>query len=427
LQTSLTKKQNENKVAIYAAMICFLTYVSVYAFRKPFTVCSFANEVQVLGISYKSMLVIAQLLGYMSSKFFGIKFISERKNIGRGKIILLLVAIAWLSLLLFAIIPSPFNIVFLFTNGFPLGLLWGIVFSYVEGRRATDFIGAVLAVSFIFSSGLVKSIATLIQNNFDITEFWLPFFTGLAFVLPLLLFVYLIEKIPTPSENDIQHRTVRKEMTKAERSAFLKQFSTGIICLVIVYVLLTIFRDIRDNFTADIWKDAGFAHQPEKFLQTEIPITLIVLLITGSLVFIKKNVSAFLTAHVFVLAGFCLAGIASYLFLHQQLPVFNWMLFVGLGLYAGYIPFNCMLYDRLVASFKASANVGFLMYVSDSFGYLGSVLVTISKNFFNIQIQWSTYYAYAVVGLSVVGIAFIIVSAFYFKRKHSAEIKKATV
>ncbi len=427
MQTSLSTKQNETKVAIYAAIICFLTYASVYAFRKPFTVCSFANEKDVLGISYKSMLVISQLLGYMASKFFGIKYIAERKRTNRGMIILLLIGFAWLSLLLFALTPSPINIVFLFTNGFPLGLLWGIIFTYVEGRKATDFIGAVLAVSFIFSSGLVKSIATLIQNQFDISAFWLPFFTGFAFVLPLLLFVYLIEKIPAPSDDDIKNRTERKEMTKAERIAFIKQFKTGIICLVMVYVMLTIFRDIRDNFAADIWKDAGFANQPAKFLQTEIPITLIVLLMTASLVLIKKNIAALLTAHVFVFVGLCLAGIASYLFLHQYLSVFNWILLVGLGLYGGYIPFNCMLYDRLLASFKTSANVGFLMYLSDSFGYLGSVLVTISKNFFNIQIQWSIFYANAVLGFSVIGIGFISISVVYFKQKYNKDIEKVTL
>ena len=69
-------------------------------------------------------------------------------------------------LLLFAIVPAPFNIIFLFTNGFPLGIIWGIIFSFVEGRKATDFIGASLAVSFIFSSGLVKSVAKYLQVAF---------------------------------------------------------------------------------------------------------------------------------------------------------------------------------------------------------------------------------------------------------------------
>ena len=114
---------------------------------------------------YKDALVIIQVLGYMLSKFYGIKFIAELKHIGRGKIIVLLVGISWISLFLFAIVPRPFNIVFLFTNGFPLGIIWGIVFSFVEGRKATDFIGASLAVSFIFSSGLVKSVAKYLQVN----------------------------------------------------------------------------------------------------------------------------------------------------------------------------------------------------------------------------------------------------------------------
>src|SRR4029078_6660882 len=124
----------------------------------------------------------SQVLGYMMSKFYGIKFIAELKKIGRGKIILLLVSISWFPLLLFAIIPSPFNVVFLFINGFPLGIIWGIVFSFVEGRKATDFIGASLAVSFIFSSGFVKSVAKWLLINFSVTEWWLPFVTGLVFI-----------------------------------------------------------------------------------------------------------------------------------------------------------------------------------------------------------------------------------------------------
>ncbi|MEI4594849.1 DUF5690 family protein, partial [Klebsiella pneumoniae] len=88
-------------------------------------------------------------LGYLAAKFYGIKFIAELKRLGRYKIVLLLVGIAWLAWLLFALIPAPYNIICLFINGFPLGMLWGVIFSYIEGRKATDFIGAALAVSFI--------------------------------------------------------------------------------------------------------------------------------------------------------------------------------------------------------------------------------------------------------------------------------------
>ncbi len=411
-------KYRDTYIAIFAAIITFLTYASVYAFRKPFTVGSFSNAPLIFGMDYKDALVISQVLGYMLSKFYGIKFIAELKRIGRGKLILLLVGISWLALLLFAIVPPPFNIIFLFINGFPLGLLWGIVFTFVEGRKATDFVGAALAVSFIFSSGFVKSVAKYLQVNFNVTDWWLPFLTGLVFILPLLLFVYLLEKIPFPSEEDIKSRIVRLPMTKTERKNFFSEFRYGLVMLVILYVFLTIFRDIRDNFAADIWRELGFGNQPSVFTATEVPITIIVLVLIGSMILIRNNRNALVITHIIIIAGFLMAGISSFLFINHFISPFLWMTLVGLGLYMGYIPFNCILFERLIATFKIGGNVGFLMYIADSFGYLGSVGVIISKTIFSSRLPWATVYSNGVMYLSVVGIAGALLALQYFIKKN---------
>ena len=104
---------------------------------------------------------------------------------GRGKLIIFLVGISWLAWLIFALVPPPYNFWALLFNGFPLGMLWGVLFSYVEGRRATDFIGASLAVSFIFGPGLAKSTAQMVMNNWGVSQYWMPF---LVFFFPLLVF-----------------------------------------------------------------------------------------------------------------------------------------------------------------------------------------------------------------------------------------------
>ncbi len=412
------RPQNETRVAIYAALVTFLTYATVYAFRKPFTVGSFEQEHSVFGIHYKDALVISQVLGYMMSKFYGIRFISELKNTGRGKIILILVGISWLSLLLFAWVPAPWNIVFLFVNGFPLGMIWGVIFSYVEGRRATDFIGAALAVSFIFSSGFVKSIAKWLMLDFHIADHWIPFATGLVFLLPLLFFVFLLERIPPPSQTDSESKITRLPMNRMERKYFFKQFSIGLVLLIAIYVFLTLFRDIRDNFAADIWNELGFGGQPSVFTATEIPITILVLVLISSMMLIKNNYTAFIVTHWIIIAGFLIAGISSLLFVMHLLPPFAWMTWVGLGLYMGYIPFNCILFDRLIATFKQTGNVGFLMYLADSFGYLASVAVIVSKTIFNPKIQWTTLYSNGVILLSVVGIAATVLALGYFHKKY---------
>ena len=394
----------------------------MYAFRKPFTVGSFSKAPVIFGMAYKDALVIIQVLGYMLSKFYGIKFIAELKHIGRGKIILLLVGISWISLLLFAIVPAPFNIIFLFTNGFPLGIIWGIIFSFVEGRKATDFIGASLAVSFIFSSGLVKSVAKYLQVTFTVTDWWLPFLTGLVFILPLLLFVFLLEKIPPPSEEDIESRIIRLPMTKAERKKFFLEFRYGLVLLIILYVFLTVFRDIRDNFAADIWRELGFGNQPSVFTATEIPISIVVLVLIGSMILIRNNRNALVITHIIIVAGFLLAGISSWMFINHYLTPFMWMTLVGLGLYMGYIPFNCILFERLIATFKNGGNVGFLIYVADSFGYLGSVAVIISKSIFSNKLPWAAVYSNGVMYLSVIGVAGTLLALRYFNKKYKRRI-----
>jgi len=107
-----------------AAMAAFGTYTSMYAFRKAFAAGTFSGQ-QYFHVDYKVWLVIAQVIGYTLSKFYGIKFISELKENQRAKSIFTLIGLAWLALLLFAVIPAPYNIVCLLLNGFPLGMIWG--------------------------------------------------------------------------------------------------------------------------------------------------------------------------------------------------------------------------------------------------------------------------------------------------------------
>ncbi|WP_343533615.1 DUF5690 family protein [Pedobacter sp.] len=414
---SQTNTSKSMQTGLYAAVVVFLAYTMIFGYRKTFTVATF-DGLTIAGYSYKTVLVISQMLGYLLAKFYGIKYISELQRTGRGKIILLLTGIAWLSWLLFAIIPAPYNIVFLFVNGFPLGMLWGVVFSYVEGRRSTDFIGAALAVSFIFASGFVKSVGALLMNNFGISEFWMPFYAGLVFCLPLLLFVYLMERIPQPDAEDVAFRSQRVAMTAEDRKKFIRDFLGGIIACVMIYCFATIFRDIRDNFSAEMWKEMGFFNQPAIFSKTETPITLIVLVLIGSMVMIKNNFLALKTAHYFILIGFILAGVCTLLFKSGQLSPITWMTLVGLGLYMVYIPFNAIFFDRLISTFKYASNVGFLIYIADAFGYLGSIGVLLSKEVFKVKLNWVTFFSSSVMLLSVIGVALTAYSLYYFSRKY---------
>ncbi len=391
----------------------------MYAFRKPFTAAGF-DGLYFLEMPYKVWLVIAQVIGYTLSKFYGIRFISGIDKSKRAVSIVVLILISWVALFFFSITPVPYGIVFLLINGFPLGLVWGLVFSYVEGRRATEFMGTVLAVSFIFSSGVVKTVGKSLVLNWQVSEMWMPFITGGLFVVPMFLFVWLLNHVPPPTANDILHRTLRKPMTKEERKHFLTTFLPGIIVIVASYVLLTILRDFRDNFSNEIWVELGFGQQADIFAQTETIVSLVVLFCMSLLVGVKNNMKAFIINHYIIIGGYAVALVSTLLFINHTLSAVVWMTMVGTGLYLSYVPFNALYYERMIASYRIKGNVGFLMYISDSFGYLGSVLVLLSKEFFGLHLSWTVFFTNMVLIISVFGMSGTIVAAFYFKKKYNS-------
>jgi hypothetical protein len=410
-------KNNQYTQTVYIALICFFTYACIYAFRKPFTVGIYENMPSYFGIGFKNLLVIAQVLGYTASKMFGIKFISELKNKGRGKLILLLIIFSWIPLLLFPIVPAPIGILCLFLNGFPLGITWGIIFSFVEGRKTTDFIGAALAVSFIVSSGVVKSVGKWLHVSIGIAEMWVPFYTGLLFIFPLILLIFALEKIPAPTSKEIDLKSARLPMSSNERKQFFINFMPGLFAFIFIYVILTLFRDLRDNFAADIWTNLGYANNASVFTNTELPIALMVLLLIASMILIKNNKAVFLISQYIILAGFLIVAVSTFLFQQHYINGFYWMLLVGLGLYMGYIPFNSILFDRMIATFRLKGNVGYLMYLMDSFGYLASVMVILIKGAAHIQLNWAEFYAKGVYLFSIIGFIMTTFSLIYYTNK----------
>lgn len=422
--TAWLERTNGFWFAAFTTLVAFCLYTSIYAFRKAFAVATFEGMVY-LGISYKVWLVIFQVIGYGSAKFAGIKIISELKASSRAFGILVAVSIAGFSWLLFGLVPAPYNIFFLFVNGFPLGLVWGMVFGYLEGRRFTEVLGAGLSVSFIFSAGVAKSVGGYIIRDWGVSETWMPFMATCVFTLPFLVFLFLLDKVPPPSALDESLRTRRQPMNAADRSKFVATFLPGIILFTLSYVLLTVFREFRDNFSADVWKALGYDN-PKIFTTTEIPISIIVLVVIGSLMIIKNNQRAFMINHLIIILGMLMTGVSTFLFQQQLVSAPVWMITIGLGLYLGYVPFNSIFFDRMLAAFHYVGTVGFLIYLADSFGYLGSVGVLFFKEFGYAEVSWLDFFISAGYIVSFAGTVLMTCSLVYFHTRHRQLVTNGT-
>ncbi|MBI1287683.1 MAG: hypothetical protein GC178_08905 [Flavobacteriales bacterium] len=403
-------------LSLYAIIAAFSTYSCMYAFRKPFSAASYEGIDDLWGLSFKSAIVIAQVLGYTLSKFIGIKVVSEMGRNSRGLAILALIGVAEIALLGFAVVPVKLKWIFLFLNGIPLGMVWGLVFSFLEGRRFTELMGAGLCASFIFASGFVKSVGKWLLLE-GVSDFWMPAAVGGIFALPLLFFVGMLSLVPNPSAEDEELRTRRDPMTGAQRKAFFLQFAWGLTSLIIVYIMLTAFRDFRDNFMAEILAQLGFGDEPEIFTTTEVPVTIGVLVLLGFIMFIRSNMIALTVNHIIIGLGCAAVGASTWLFHQGLIGPIPWIMLTGFGAYMGYIPFNCILFERLIAAFKYPSNAGFLIYLADAFGYLGSVAVLFYKDFFVSDMDWLTFFTYACYALAIIGVVFTIFAIIYFERR----------
>ncbi len=415
-------------VSVFAAVSAFGTYTSMYAFRKAFAAGTFTGQ-QYLHIDYKVWLVIAQVIGYTFSKFYGIKFIAEVNSKNRARYILTLIGIAWAALLAFAFVPTPWNIVFLFINGFPLGLIWGLVFGYLEGRRSTEFMASVLSISLIFASGFVKTVGRTLLTVFHVNEFYMPFLTGAVFALPLLLFVFCLELMPAPTAEDKQLRSERVPMNATERSQFIRCFLPGIFLTLIIYVLLTVMRDVRDNFEVEIWAGLGVKSN-SIYTKIDSLISVIVLVAMSLLILVKKNLMAFKIIHLLIIAGCVLVGTSTFMFTHKMINPVSWMTMAGLGLYLGYVPYNAIFFERMIATFKYKSNVGFIMYVADAAGYLGSISVLLIKELGKPNISWSNFFKEGVMVVAVAGGICAFLSLLYFSHianRHKKEEGEASI
>ncbi|RRB15348.1 DUF5690 family protein [Larkinella knui] len=407
---------------LFGSLAAFCTYACMYAFRKGITAVIFEG-MSYAGISYKIWLITAQVFGYAVSKRIGVKVVSEMKPAQRALYVLLFIGLSEVALLGFALTPAPYNIIFLFLNGLPLGMVYGIMLGFLEGRRQTDALVAGLTASFIFASGFVKTVALTIRSAWGISEFWLPFVTGLLFVVPLLVSVWMMTLLPPPSPEDQALRTERRPMNQAERRHFLQTFSVGLTTLIVSYVLLSAFRDFRDNFAPEILSAVGISN-PSIFAKTETTVALGILVVMGALQLVKDNFVAFRLINMVMLLSAVLIGISTWLFQQGILSPGTWFTLVGLGLYGAYVPCNGLYFERLVASFRYVSTVGFIVTLADYYGYMGSVAVVLYKNFGQPNISFLDFFIYSAYIISIVYGILVVVSFSYFQRKYKGVISQ---
>ena len=406
-------------IVCWAIAASFSTYFCMYAFRKPFSAAKF-DGLEFLGteIDLKTALVISQVFGYALSKYAGIKICSEVTHGRRASALVLLIILAESALLLFAVLPDNWKILAIFLNGLPLGMVWGMVVWYLEGRRMSEVLLAGLSCSFILASGMVKDVGLKVMSDWHVSEAWMPVVVGGLF-LPLFLFsVWLLNQLPAPSTADVEARVRREPMDGTRRLSFMRQFLPGMILLLVVYFFLTAFRDFRDNYGVEIFTELGYMGKPARFTISETFVAFGVAVPLVALSFIKDNRRGLIGAFAIMICGAAMMGIATLLLDGGRINGFVWMILVGLGAYLAYVPFGSVLFDRLIAGTRTSGTAVFAIYVADAIGYTGVIGVQLYKDLGQGDISRLEFFRLMTYGLSMLAFVGLTASCLYFVIRH---------
>jgi hypothetical protein len=408
--------KNQNLTTILAGLSAFFTYLCFYPFRRAYTAATF-QDLYFWGVHFKILIITAQVLGFAISKGIGVKIVSEMLPRNRARNLLIITAISWFFMVMFAITPAPYNLIFVLLASLPLGLFYGIILGFLEGRQITDLLVAILTASFIVGSGFAKSVGNWLLSSWQISEFWMPAVADSIMFIPLCISVWFLAKIPPPSAQDIAERIERKPMNSTDRQAFINEFRPGLYLFIASYVLLTAYREYRDNFAPEILKELGFADQASLFTKTEIPIAILVLIIMASMRWVSNSKKAFNIIQIIMVLGGIIVLASTYLFQTGVLAPIYWLISAGFGVYIAYSMCNSLYFERMLAYFKQKGNVGFLITLADFFAYFGSIAVLYYKNFYHKNTSNITFFVSVSYGIAVLYFCLVLISFFYFKHK----------
>ncbi|MBN9119973.1 MAG: hypothetical protein J0I06_12560 [Planctomycetes bacterium] len=367
--------------ALYAGGAAFVAYFCMYGLRKPVDAITFTGA-KFLGtqVDLKTACVLGQILGYVVSKYVGVRVCSGAGRTQRGA--LLVVAGVWaeLALVAFALVPDGLRPVAMFANGLPLGVVWGLIIRYLEGRRTSDLLLVMLSGSFVIAGAATKDFGLYLLTARGVPEVWVPAAAGVVFLVPYLAAGRLLRSLPPPTAADEAARSARPDLDAAGRRAFLARVGAGFFLLLFAYFLLTAYRDFRDHYGREILQAMGHGGAPGIFVRTDRWALVVALIALGLLNLIGSHRRAIAVVYAMVLTGFGIIAGATLAYRAGHLDGVDWLAAVGVGLYLAYVPLGTVLFERVVAAARFPGTSVFAVQLADGIGYTGSVLLQLYRD-----------------------------------------------
>jgi hypothetical protein len=172
----------------------------------------------------------------------------------------------------------------------------------------------------------------------------------------------------------------------------------------------------------EILSQLGYSYAENKDIMSrmELGVALGVLATMSLLYLVKDNRLGLFAVFGVILSGMLIIGAATALLRGGLINGFWWMALVGFGAYIAYVPYNAVLFDRLMATTKFVGTAVFAMYLADSAGYTGSIALQLGKDLFAGQTSRAEFLQSYSWFLSLSGTLMLVGVGLYFWRVTAA-------
>ena len=245
----------------------------------------------------------------------------------------------------------------IFFNGLPLGMVWGLVVWYLEGRQKSESLLAATSCSFIVASGEVKDVGRAHASRGGRILDALRDGDGFpSAVSPVHL---AAGSSPGPTHEDEAAPSCARADGRGGTRVVRATVPWRARPALVVYFFLTAYRDFRDNFGAELFDQLGYAGQKAIFTKSELPVAFGVMVCLAALNLVKDNLRGLLAAFGLMAAGLLIMGLATLLLDVRLISGLSWMILIGFGSYLAYVPYGSVLFDRMIASMRFAGTAVF--------------------------------------------------------------------
>ena len=162
-----------------------------------------------------------------------------------------------------------------FLGALPCSVLYGAIFSYIEGRRSTDILIAAMNFTLIAAGGASRSTAAALIAA-GVPPYLMPAVAAVGAAVVAIPLLHVVARLPSASQLDVEQRSQRGAMSCKQKLELFRHYRFVVPAMIVAYTIIMGLRQYRDFFAVELYAQAlGYTASSWTYLVFDLPGALL--------------------------------------------------------------------------------------------------------------------------------------------------------